>query len=93
MSVMAGLEVVSMPEALESLEIPCEYSEDSRHEHESASWVLFLTPCCSEQIRVRLACDLCKTERLTVKLSAVKCEDCGHVSAPARKAYCRTEAL
>ena len=93
MTLMAGLEVLPMEDSFEQFETPCEFGDDTRHEHEGASWVLFLNPCCGDGVRVRLACDLCKTERMTVKLSAVECDDCGHVSAPARKAYFRTESL
>ena len=77
----------------ESLGIPCDFGDDERHQHGAAEWVMYLHPCCGTTVRIRLACDMCKTERTTVKLSAVECADCGHVSAPARKAYMRTEAL
>lgn len=90
---MMGIEVTAVTEAVGELAIPCDFGEDARHEHDQADWVMFLHPCCGEQVRVRLACDLCFTERMTVKLSAVECVDCGHISAPARKAYMRTEAL
>lgn len=90
---MTVIEVSPLEDRAAELAIPCDFGDDERHPHDSADWVMYLHPCCTEEVRVRLACDICHTERTTSKYTAVECGDCGHISAPARKAYMRTVAL
>lgn len=90
------LEIVDLTEIVGDLEIPCDYA-DSRPgwfgcPNQPGRWLLF-TRDHGCGTRVRVACEPCKTARLTAEDGAVECALCGHITAPPRHAYSRIEAL
>jgi len=74
------------------LEIPCDFAEMTAGcPDQPARWVMFVADH-GHGGTARLACDHCKTVRLTTE-AGVECIACGHVTVPARHAYSRIEAL
>lgn len=86
-----SLEIIDLTKIVGDIETPCDYSEEYSCNDSPARWALHLTVCSCGVGGVRLACTDCKDQRLKED-SAVAC-DCGEVTAPARLAYARIEAL
>ena len=86
-----GLEIVDLTELVGGVEIPCDYSDEPACGGGSPSWVLFFS-CCEGGSGVRLACDICKDERLMDRVS-IECPACGHIFEHAPEAYSRIEPL
>lgn len=77
---------------LADLGVPCDYANEQDCPKLSAAWVLHLRPCCPEAPKARLACDVCKDNRMQQHYT-VSCHECGHVFPHAPEAYHLIEPL
>lgn len=91
MTVMPGVEID--PVVLEDFEVslPCDYHEEDGCQ-DVARWILYGAGCCPAGACHALACDHCKEVRMTTE-DGVECVGCGLITAPARHAYRRVEAI
>jgi hypothetical protein len=85
-------EGIIVTELVGDLEIPCDFSDLPACSQGRAEWVLYRVPCGCGAGGARLACNGCKETRESTD-TAVECELCGAVYAPARWAYGYIEYL
>lgn len=85
-------ESVVFTELDQAMAPPCELGGYDGGCPNPARWVMWLEPCCSEELVFRLACSQCKNSRMTSEAGVV-CGRCKHVTEPARYAYARIESL